>query len=128
MPPQIMEPPPYLCRGRGDDCAPCRVLVFTPFMVLRYTAVFAGAVRSLSFTPLTMIMFMFMLHVGDVQSASALDWCTEEVKAHILKVDFEWDEFGDGFRWDDVIAGITLYKTLYGEMPDDEFKVRSMWR
>lgn len=61
-----------------------------------------------------------------MQSASALDWCTEDVKAHILKVDFEWDEFGDGFRWDDVVAGITLYKTLYGELPHDEFKVRSM--
>lgn len=60
-----------------------------------------------------------------MQSASALDWCTEEVREHILKVDFEWDEFGDGFRWDDVIAGLTLYKTLYGELPDDEFKVRS---
>ena len=78
--------------------------------------------------PRNSMMFMFMFHAGGVQSASALDWCTEEVKAHILKVDFEWDEFGDGFRWDDVVAGITLYKTLYGEVPDDEFKVRSMRR
>lgn len=53
-----------------------------------------------------------------------MDWCTEEDKKHILKVDYEWDEFGDGFRWDDVEAGLTLYKTLYGELPDDEFKVR----
>lgn len=40
-----------------------------------------------------------------------------------MDVGFEWDEFGDGFLWDDIVSGLTLYKTLYGELPDDEFRV-----
>ncbi|CAM9763675.1 unnamed protein product [Pylaiella littoralis] len=60
---------------------------------------------------------------GCSTAAAALEWCTEEDREKILKVGFEWDEFGDGFRWDDVVAGLTLYNTLYGELPDDDFKV-----
>lgn len=55
---------------------------------------------------------------------SALDWCTEEDREHILEVDFEWDEFDDGFRWEDVVKGLKLYRDLYDELPDDDFKVR----
>ena len=57
------------------------------------------------------------------KAASALHWCPEEIREHILEVDFEWDEFCDGFRWEDVIKGLKLYKTLYDELPDDDFKV-----
>lgn len=55
-----------------------------------------------------------------------MEWCTDEDRERILEVGFEWDEFGDGFRWDDIVAGLTHYKTLYGELPDDDFQVR--WR
>lgn len=53
-----------------------------------------------------------------------MEWCTDEDRERILEVGFEWDEFGDGFRWDDVVAGLTLYNALYGELPDDDFQVR----
>lgn len=52
-----------------------------------------------------------------------MEWCTEEDRAKIEEVGFEWDEFGDGFKWDDVVAGLKHYKTLYGELPDDDFQV-----
>jgi len=57
------------------------------------------------------------------QAASSLDWCTEEDRERILEVGFEWDEFGDGFKFDDVVAGLSHYETLYGELPDDDFTV-----
>ncbi|CAM9248048.1 unnamed protein product [Ectocarpus fasciculatus] len=60
---------------------------------------------------------------GCSTAGSSLEWCTDEDREKILEVGFEWDEFGDGFRWDDVVAGLTLYKTLYGELPDDDFQV-----
>eukprot|EP00752_Nemacystus_decipiens_P003968 g3634.t1 len=60
---------------------------------------------------------------GCSTAASSLEWCTEEDRARIEEVGFEWDEFGDGFKWDDVVAGLTHYKTLYGELPDDDFQI-----
>lgn len=53
-----------------------------------------------------------------------MEWCTEEDRAKIEEVGFEWDEFGDGFKWNDVVAGLTHYKTLYGELPEDDFQVK----
>lgn len=53
-----------------------------------------------------------------------MDWCSEEDREHILDVGFEWDEFDDGFRWEDVIKGLKLYKDLYDELPEDDFQVR----
>lgn len=54
----------------------------------------------------------------------------EEDREHVLKVGFEWDEFGDGFKWEDIERTITLYKNLYGELPRDNFLVRCLtcWR
>lgn len=62
---------------------------------------------------------MLLVH----QTTAGLDWCTDDVKERILKVGFEWDEFCDGFRWDDVVEGLTLYKSMYEELPRDNFIV-----
>lgn len=78
--------------------------------------------QSLSLLFLLSLLFFFE------KAGSSLEWCTDEDRAKIEEVGFEWDEFGDGFKWDDVVAGLTHYKTLYGELPDDDFQVKNRRR